>query len=141
MTNDETTNDERGHGILRRSSFGFGHRFVILLSGFDISGTAFPGGRRFGRCRARSVPHAMHYLAPFPIIIGVVGAVAGVVWLVAAGSDEDGGPDSNLFFLFGAWYVAMRVLKALFSDPMSVLPAFGILLVSAALIWVGVVML
>jgi hypothetical protein len=35
----------------------------------------------------------------------------------------------------------LRALKALFCDPMGVLPAFGILIVSAALIWVGIVML
>ena len=54
----------------------------------------------------------MHYIAPIPIIIGVVGVVAGLLWLVAAGSDEDGGPDSGLFFLFGATYIGMRVLRA-----------------------------
>ena len=74
-------------------------------------------------------------------MLGVVGAIAGMVWLVAAGSDEDGGPDSNVFFAFGALYIALRVLKTLVREPMGVLPAFGILLVSAALIWVGVVML
>ena len=83
----------------------------------------------------------MHYLAPIPIIIGVVAAVAGVLWLVAAGSDEDGGPNSGLFFLFGAMYIATRVLKQLGRDPMSVLPAFGLLLAGAALIWLGVVIL
>jgi len=35
----------------------------------------------------------------------------------------------------------MRVLKALASDPMSVLAAFGILLVSGGLIWLGIIML
>ena len=83
----------------------------------------------------------MHYLAPIPIILGVVGAIAGLIWLFAAGSDDDGGPDRGLFFVFGLLYIGLRVLKALASDPMSVLPAFGLLLVSAALIWVGVVML
>jgi len=83
----------------------------------------------------------MHYIAPIPIIVGVIGAVAGLLWLVAAGSEEDGGPDTGLFFLFGVWYVGMRVLKALADEPMSVLPAFGILLVSAGLIWLGIVML
>jgi len=83
----------------------------------------------------------LHHLAPIPIILGVIGAVAGVVWLVAAGSDEDGGPDSNVFFAFGALYIALRVLKTLVREPMSVLPAFGILLISAALIWLGVAML
>lgn len=83
----------------------------------------------------------MHYVAPIPIILGVVGAIAGLLWLVAAGSDQDGGPDTGLFFVFGIWYIGVRVLKALAGDPMSVLPAFGILLVSAALIWLGVVML
>jgi hypothetical protein len=83
----------------------------------------------------------MHYVAPIPIILGVVGAIAGLIWLVSVGSEDDGGPDSNLFFLFGAMYISMRVLNALFNDPMSVLPAFGILIVSAALIWVGIVML
>lgn len=83
----------------------------------------------------------MHYLAPFPIIIGVVGAILGLMWLAAAGSDEDGGPDTNLFMVFGSWYIAMRVLKALFRDPMSVLPAFGILIGSAVLIGLGVLML
>jgi hypothetical protein len=83
----------------------------------------------------------MHHLAPIPIIIGVVGVVAGLLWLVAAGSDEDGGPDSGLFFLFGAMYISMRVLKQLARDPMSVLPAFAILLAGGGLIWLGVVML
>ena len=83
----------------------------------------------------------MHYIAPIPIIFGVFGVVAGLLWLVAAGSDKDGGPETSLFFLFGMWYIAMRVLKALSNEPMSVLPAFGILLGSAALIWLGVVML
>jgi hypothetical protein len=83
----------------------------------------------------------MHHVAPIPIIIGVVGVVVGLLWLVAAGSDEDGGPETSLFFLFGAWYIGMRVLKALFREPMSVLPAFGILLGSAGLIWLGIIML
>ncbi|MDB5318794.1 MAG: hypothetical protein JWN40_425 [Phycisphaerales bacterium] len=83
----------------------------------------------------------MHYVAPIPIIFGVVGAIVGLLWLVAAGSDEDGGPDTGLFFLFGMWYIVIRVLKALSSEPMSVLPAFGILIGSAALIWLGIVML
>jgi hypothetical protein len=83
----------------------------------------------------------MHYVAPIPIILGVVGAIAGLLWLFAAGSDEDGGPDRGLFFVFGLLYIGLRVLKALVSDPMSVLPAFGLLVVSAALIWVGIAML
>ena len=83
----------------------------------------------------------MHYIAPIPIMFGVVGVVVGYLWLVAAGSEEDGGPQVGLFFIFGRIYVFFRVLKALITDPMSVLPAFGILLVSAALIWLGVRML
>jgi hypothetical protein len=35
----------------------------------------------------------------------------------------------------------MRVMKQMGRDPMSVLPAFGILIASAGLIWLGVVML
>lgn len=83
----------------------------------------------------------MHYIAPIPIILGVVGAVVGLLWLIAAGADEDGGPDTGLFYVFGFWYIGMRVMRALASDPMSVLPAFGILVVSGGLIWLGVVML
>lgn len=83
----------------------------------------------------------MHYVAPIPIIVGVIGALVGLLWLVAAGSDEDGGPDTHWFFLFGAWYIALRVVKALVREPMSVLPAFGILLGSAGLIWLGIIML
>jgi hypothetical protein len=83
----------------------------------------------------------MHYVAPIPILFGLVGVIVGLVWLVAAGSDDDGGPDTNLFFLFGWMYIGIRVLKALSNDPMSVLPAFGILLGSAALIWLGVAMI
>ena len=56
-------------------------------------------------------------------------------------SDEDGGPNSGLFFLFGAMYIATRVLKQLGRDPMTVLPAFGLLLGGAALIWLGILML
>ena len=83
----------------------------------------------------------MHYLAPIPIMFGVVGVTVGLLWLVAAGSEEDGGPDKGLFFVFGAWYIGVRVFKQLAHDPMSVLPAFGILLASAALIWLGIKML
>ena len=83
----------------------------------------------------------MHYIAPFPIIIGICGLIVGLLWLIAAGSDEDGGPSSGLFFVFGVWYIGMRVLKQLGREPMSVLPAFGILVGGAALIWVGVLML
>jgi len=83
----------------------------------------------------------MHYVAPVPIIVGVIGVIAGLLWLIAAGSEEDGGPDTGLFFLFGFWYIGTRVLKALVTEPMSVLPAFGILLISAGLIWLGIVML
>lgn len=82
--------------------------------------------------------HRVHYLAPFPIIFGVVGGIVGFVWLVAAGSEDDGGPDRGLYFAFGSWYLGWRVLKALRNDPMSVLPAFGILFASAALIGLGV---
>ena len=84
---------------------------------------------------------SMHYVAPIPIMLGVVGVIAGLLWLAAAGSDDDGGPDTGLFFLFGIWYIGVRVMKAFSRDPMSVLPAFGILLVSAALIWLGIKML
>ena len=83
----------------------------------------------------------MHYLAPIPIIIGIIGAIVGLMWLFAAGSEEDGGPEQGLFFLFGFLYIGLRVLKALLAEPMSVIPAFGILLGSAGLIWLGIVML
>jgi len=65
----------------------------------------------------------MHYIAPIPIIVGIGGIIAGLLWLIAAGSDEDGGPEPGLFFLFGWMYISMRVLKQLASEPMSVLPA------------------
>lgn len=83
----------------------------------------------------------MHYIAPFPIIIGIGGVIVGFLWLVAAGSDEDGGPETGLFYIFGMWYIGMRVMRQLFSEPMSVLPAFGILFGGGALIWIGVLML
>jgi hypothetical protein len=83
----------------------------------------------------------MHYIAPIPIIFGVIGAIVGLLWLIAAGSDDDGGPSRGLFFAFGMWYIGMRVMKALFNDPMSVLPAFGILAGSVLLIVLGIVML
>jgi hypothetical protein len=83
----------------------------------------------------------MHYLAPFPIILGVTGIIGGLMWLVAAGSDEDGGPDTGLLFIFGRLYITVRVIKALIHDPMSVLPALGILAAGAALVWLGIAML
>jgi hypothetical protein len=83
----------------------------------------------------------MHYVAPIPIIFGVIGVIVGLLWLVAAGSEEDGGPSQGIFFAFGFWYIGLRVMKQLMNEPMSVLPAFGILLLSAGLIWLGVVML
>ena len=83
----------------------------------------------------------MHYIAPIPIILGVGCVIVGLLWLFAAGSDEDGGPSTGLFYVFGSLYIGIRVLKQLTRDPMSVLPAFGILLVGGGLIWLGVVML
>jgi hypothetical protein len=83
----------------------------------------------------------MHHIAPIPIILGIGGAIVGLLWLFAAGSDEDGGPETGLFYVFGMLYIGLRVLKQLTRDPMSVLPAFGILLASAALIWLGIWML
>lgn len=83
----------------------------------------------------------MHFIAPIPIIIGIIGGILGLMWLVAAGSDEDGAPEVGLFFIFGMWYIWLRVLKAMLNDPMSVLPAFGILAGSGGLIWLGILML
>jgi hypothetical protein len=83
----------------------------------------------------------MHHIAPIVIIIGVCGVFLGFFWLVAAGSDEDGGPSTGLFWVFGMMYIWMRVTKQLAREPMSVLPAFGILLGGGALIWLGIVML
>ena len=82
----------------------------------------------------------MHYLAPFPIIIGVAGVLVGFIWLVAAGSDKDGGPSTGLFFAFGMLYIWLRVFKQLMSEPMEVLPAFGFIVGGGLLIWLGVVM-
>ena len=83
----------------------------------------------------------MHYIAPIPIIFGVIGVIVGLLWLVVAGSEGDGGPDLGLLFIFGRIYLLFRVSRLLFTEPMSVLPAFGILLVGAALIWLGILML
>ena len=83
----------------------------------------------------------MHYIAPIPIIFGIVSVIAGFLWLVAAGSEEDGGPSTGLFFAFGSYYLAMRVIKNLLREPMSVLPGFGFVLGGAGLIWLGVVMI
>ena len=83
----------------------------------------------------------LHFLAPLVIIVGVAAAVLGLFWLIAAGADDDGGPQPGPFYLFGSWYLALRVLKALSNDPMSVLPAFAFLLAGATLIWLGIVML
>lgn len=83
----------------------------------------------------------MHYLAPIPILFGVVGVIGGLLWLVGAGSEEDGGPDKTMFFLFGLWYIFARAMKALQRDPMSVLPGFGFVVGGGALIWVGIVMI
>jgi len=60
-----------------------------------------------------------------------------LLWLVAAGSEDDGGPDSSMFSIFGMGYIMMRVMREFTRDPMSVLPAFGILAGSGVLIWLG----
>lgn len=83
----------------------------------------------------------MAYVAPIPIILGVIAVIAGLLWLVAAGSDEDGGPSLGLFYVFGSWYIGIRMLKELFRNPMSVLPGFGLIVGGAALMWLGIVML
>ena len=82
----------------------------------------------------------MHYLAPFPIMFGVVGVICGLLWLVAAGSEGDGGPEPGLFYIFGMSYIVLRVIKELVNEPMNVLPGMGILVGGAGLIWLGVVM-
>jgi hypothetical protein len=74
-------------------------------------------------------------------MFGIVGVVGGGIWLIAAGSDQDGGPDKTMFFLFGWWYLGTRVMRELSRDPMSVLPAFGMLLGGGGLIWLGIKML
>jgi hypothetical protein len=38
-----------------------------------------------------------------------VGVIVGLLWLVAAGSEQDGGPSTGLFYVFGIWYIIMRV--------------------------------
>lgn len=43
----------------------------------------------------------MHYLAPLPIVIGAIGVLAGLLWLIAAGSENDGGAEPGLSFIFG----------------------------------------
>ncbi len=83
----------------------------------------------------------MHYIGPIPIIIGVICVIVGLVWLFAAGSEDDGGPNTGLFYVFGWMYISIRVMKQLAADPMSVLPAFGLLIGGAGLIWLGVIML
>ena len=83
----------------------------------------------------------MHYLAPIPILLGVAGIIAGLLWLLAAGSENDDGPEPEFVYIFGLWYIALRACRQLVDDPMSILPAFGILAVSAALIGVGIMML
>ena len=62
-------------------------------------------------------------------MLGIAGAIAGLLWLVAAGSDDNDGPELGLFYVFGVWYLGLRICKQLINDPMSVLPAFGILAV------------
>ncbi len=83
----------------------------------------------------------MHYLAPIPIIVGGGGAIFGLLWLVGLGAEDDGGPSPTLFSIFGMSYIGWRVCKALRDDPSSVLPAIGILIGSAGLIWLGIAML
>ena len=45
--------------------------------------------------------HLMHYIAPIPIMIGAIGVIFGWFWLIAVGSDEDGGPSKGMHMLFG----------------------------------------
>ena len=85
-------------------------------------------------------PAMLHALAPFPIIIGLCGILAGLFWLVGVDADEDGGPSVGMSMVFGGYYLAFRVFRALRHDPMSVLPGFGFILGGAGLIWLGVEM-
>ena len=80
-------------------------------------------------------------MAPFPIIMGVCGLIAGFLWLVSAGSEDVGGPSTGMFYLFGMIYIWLRVIKQLFRDPKSVLPGLGILFGGVVLILIGVKML
>jgi hypothetical protein len=52
-----------------------------------------------GSCVGGRTP--MHYIVAIPIIIGVASVILGLLWLVAAGSEEDGGPSTGLFWVFG----------------------------------------
>ena len=83
----------------------------------------------------------LHAIAPMVIIVGACIVLLALFWLAAAGSDNDGGPDSGLFYIFGFYYIALRVFRVLLDEPRSVLPAFGLLAAGGGLIWLGVVML
>jgi len=51
----------------------------------------------------------MHYIVAIPIILGIMGALVGLLWLFAAGPEKDGGPDTNFFVIFGCIYIFFRV--------------------------------
>lgn len=79
----------------------------------------------------------MHAIAPIPILFGIAAVVVGLFWLVAAGSEEDDGPDVGLTWIFGMWYIGLRVARALAAEPMSVLPGFAFVAAGAGLIGLG----
>lgn len=83
----------------------------------------------------------MHALAPLVIIFGGISTIVGFFWIIAAENDRDDGPDVYMAWIFGFYYLGLRVLRQLIEDPLSVVPGFGFLAVGGLLIWVGVLML
>lgn len=87
---------------------------------------------------SRTFRRFMHAFAPILIIAGVMAVALGLFWIVAANAEEDGGPDLAWTFLFGWYHLGVRILRALLTEPMSVLPGFGFLAAGVGLIWLGV---
>lgn len=83
----------------------------------------------------------MHALAPFPIIFGIFAILAGILWLFGVDAEEHDAPDTNFAIIFGGYYLMLRLIRALVTHPLRLLPGFGLIAFGAGLIYLGMWML
>ena len=79
----------------------------------------------------------LHALAPLVIIVGVLSFALGVFWIIGSDTEQNDGPDGALLWVFGLYYLGLRFLRQLATDPISVIPGLGFMMVGVGLVYLG----